>query len=79
VTWSRRETRVTVDGLRFPPPAGLTSWAAFAPTGDGAMLMGDTVLFQDEVSPAIDAALAHGLDLARGFRAALDAQSEASR
>ena len=35
---------------------GLGTWAAFQNGHDGAMLMGDTVLFQDEVNPAIDAA-----------------------
>jgi hypothetical protein len=28
--------------------AGLGSWAAFAPMGNRAMVMGDTVVFQDE-------------------------------
>jgi hypothetical protein len=49
--------------MAFPPAAGLTSWAGFAPVSAGAMLMGDTVVFQDEVSPAVDAAFAHGLDV----------------
>ena len=38
------------------PFAGLGSWAAFTPTEHGAMVMGDTVVFQDEVTPAMDAA-----------------------
>lgn len=63
VTWSRSEVSVNIDGVQFPPSAGLTSWAGFAPTQKGAMLMGDTVVFQDEVSPAIDAAFAHGLEI----------------
>ena len=63
VTWPRTEVAVAVDGLRLSPPAGLTSWAAFAPTAEGAMLMGDTVVFQDEAGPAMDAAFAHGLDV----------------
>ena len=29
----------------------------------GAMVMGDTVVFQDEVTPAMDAAFAHGLEV----------------
>lgn len=63
VTWSRRDVAVAVDGMRFPPPAGLTSWAALAPATGGAMLMGDTVVFQDEVDAAMDAAFAGGLEV----------------
>jgi hypothetical protein len=62
-TWPRTDVAVTVDGMPFPPPAGLTSWAAFTPTAQGAMMMGDTIVFQDEVSPAMDAAFAQGLEV----------------
>ena len=63
VTWARSDVPVRVDGMSFPVAAGLTSWAGFAPTLTGTMLMGDTVVFQDEVSPAMDAAFAHGLEI----------------
>ncbi|HEY9514007.1 MAG TPA: DUF1259 domain-containing protein, partial [Rhodanobacter sp.] len=49
INWSRTDVPVTVDGMRLPPAAGLGSWAAFGPMGDQAMVMGDTVVFQDEV------------------------------
>lgn len=62
ITWARDDVKVTVDGMPLPPPAGLGSWAAFAPTVDGsAMVMGDTVVFEDEVDAAMDAAFANGL------------------
>src|SRR5687767_12762367 len=61
LSWPRTDVPVTVDGVSLPPPAGLASWAALAPTASGAMLMGDTVVFEDEVDAAIDAAFAHGL------------------
>lgn len=61
IGWSRTDVPVTVDGMRLSPAAGLGSWAAFAPMGDHAMVMGDTVVFQDEVDAAMDAAFAHGL------------------
>ena len=61
IGWSRSDVPVTVDGMRLPPAAGLGSWAAFAPMGNQAMVMGDTVVFQDEVDAAMDAAFAHGL------------------
>jgi hypothetical protein len=63
IGWSRNDVPVTVDGMRLPPAAGLGSWAAFTSMGDHAMVMGDTVVFQDEVDAAIDAAFAHGLEV----------------
>ena len=60
IGWKRDDVPVTVDGMKFPPPAGLGSWAAFKalPEG-GVMVMGDTVVFEDEITPAMDAAFAH--------------------
>ena len=63
IGWSRDDVPVMVDGMRLPPAAGLGSWAAFAPVGDKAMVMGDTVVFEDEVDAAMDAAFAHGLEV----------------
>jgi hypothetical protein len=46
----------------MPPFMGLTSWAAFKPgMKEQAMVMGDVVLFQDEVNPAMSTALENGL------------------
>jgi hypothetical protein len=63
VGWPRKDVQVQVDGLSMHPFMGLGTWAAFQQGHDGAMLMGDTVLFEDEVNPAIDAAFAHGLEV----------------
>ncbi|KQY52622.1 LppY/LpqO family protein [Lysobacter sp. Root494] len=63
IGWSRTDVPVEVDGMRLPPTAGLGSWAAFAPMGDAAMVMGDTVVFEDEVDAAMDAAFKAGLDV----------------
>src|SRR5436190_9865274 len=63
VAWPRKEVSVQVDGLSMRPFMGLGTWAAFQNGHNGAMLMGDTVLFQDEVNPAIDAAFANGLQV----------------
>jgi hypothetical protein len=59
----RTDVKVQVDGMPLKPFAGLGSWAAFMATDHGAMVMGDTVVFQDEVSPAMDAAFANGLEV----------------
>src|SRR5262245_15888421 len=63
IGWPRTDVKVEVDGMALKPFAGLGSWAAFTPAKHGAMAMGDTVVFQDEVSPAMDAAFAHGLEV----------------
>ena len=42
---------------------GLGTWAAFTATTNGAMVMGDTVLFEDEVNAAMSAALDNGLNV----------------
>jgi hypothetical protein len=63
IGWPRNDVKVQVDGVQLQPFAGLGSWAAFAAAPHGAMVMGDTVVFQDEVTPAIDAAFAHGLEV----------------
>lgn len=62
VTAPRTDIPITVDGRTLPPFMGVTSWAAFSSGGRSeAMVMGDIVLFQDEVAPAMRAALDHGI------------------
>jgi hypothetical protein len=63
IAWARKDVAVKVDGMPLQPFAGLGSWAAFTPAPHGAMVMGDTVVFQDEVTPAMDAAFAAGLEV----------------
>jgi hypothetical protein len=63
LAWARSDVPVKVDGMPLKPFAGLGSWAAFTAAPHGAMVMGDTVVFQDEVTPAMDAAFAHGLEV----------------
>jgi hypothetical protein len=61
IAWARTDVAVKVDGMPLKPFAGLGSWAAFTAAPHGAMVMGDTVVFQDEVTPAMDAAFANGM------------------
>jgi hypothetical protein len=63
IGWARTDVPVSVDGMSLKPFAGLGSWAAFTPAKHRAMVMGDTVVFQDEVTPAMDAAFAGGLEV----------------
>jgi hypothetical protein len=63
VTFPRNDVKVSVDGWTMPPFMGLGTWAAFTEAPGGAMVMGDTVLFEDEVNPAMSAALGNGLSV----------------
>ena len=61
VSAPRSDLKVTVAGVTMTPPMGLTSYAAFMPVGDQVMVMGDTVLLEDQVNAVMDVALANGL------------------
>ena len=63
IAFPRNDVKVVVDGWTMPPFMGLGTWAAFTATKDGAMVMGDTVLFEDEVNAAMSAALENGLNV----------------
>ncbi len=64
VSSPRNDVKVSVDKWQMPPFMGLTSWAAFKPgIKEQAMVMGDLVLFQDEVNPVMSAALENGLQV----------------
>src|SRR5437879_8169474 len=62
-TFPRDDVKIVVDGWTMPPFMGLGTWAAFIETKNGAMVMGDTVLFEDEVNAAMTAALDNGLSV----------------
>ena len=63
VTFPRDDVKVSVAGWHLPPFMGLGTWAAFEGTNEKAMVMGDTVLFEDEVNTAMSAALDNGLSV----------------
>jgi hypothetical protein len=64
VSFPRTEVKVSVDGWAMHPFMGLTSWAAFTSGAhEEAMVMGDLVLFEDEVNPVMSAALDNGLEV----------------
>jgi hypothetical protein len=67
VSFPRDDVKVEVDGwAKMPPFMGLTTWAAFVPgqkPGVEAMVMGDVVLFEDEVNAAMSAALDAGVEV----------------
>ena len=63
VSKPRTDIKPTVDRWSLPAFMGITSYASFKPMGAGAMVMGDTVLLEDEVNPAMSAALDAGLEV----------------
>src|SRR5688572_190255 len=64
VSQPRTDVKVSVDQWQMPPFMGLTSWAAFKPgMKENAMVMGDLVLFQDEVNPVMSVLLENGVEV----------------
>jgi hypothetical protein len=64
VSKPRNDVPITVEQARLAPFMGFTSWATFAPgMKDGVMVMGDMVLFEDEVNPVMSVALDNGLEV----------------
>jgi protein-tyrosine-phosphatase len=64
VNFPRNDVKVAVEGRGMHPFMGLTSWAAFTPHSQAElMVMGDLVLFEDEVNPVLSVALDNGLEV----------------
>ncbi len=64
VSFPRTDVKVTVEGRAMSPFLGFSSWATFTPSSHGGlMVMGDIVLLEDEVNPAMSAALDSGLEV----------------
>jgi Domain of Unknown Function (DUF1259) len=64
VTFPRDDVKISVDGWTMPPFMGLGTWAAFTKGAHTeAMVMGDTVLFEDEVNPVMSVAFDNGLSV----------------
>ena len=63
VTVPQNDLNVTVDGFKIIPPMGLGSWAAFAPTQNGAMLMGDIVVTENDLKAVQQEVIKQGLTI----------------
>ncbi len=59
----RSDLHVTLDGVQLKAGFALGSWVAFAPMGDDAVVMGDLVLTQDEVSPVMKSLEENGFEI----------------
>ena len=59
----RSDLHVTLDGVAIKPALALGGWIAFAPMQGEAMLMGDMVLLDTEITPVMTKLLDSGLDI----------------
>ena len=59
----RSDLRVTLDGVAIKPALALGGWVAFAPMHGEAMVMGDLVLLETEITPVMTKLLDGGLDI----------------
>ena len=65
VTKPRTDVKIQVDQWTMPPFMGLSSWAAFTPAhiDSQVAMIGDAVVFEDEVNPVMSAAFEAGLEV----------------
>jgi hypothetical protein len=59
----RSDLHVTLDGVAIKPALALGGWVAFAPMHDEAMVMGDLVLLDSEITPVMTKLLDGGLEI----------------
>jgi hypothetical protein len=59
----RSDLQVTLDGVTIRPTLALGGWVALQPMGKMAMVMGDLVLLQTEVSPVMAKLIEGGIDV----------------
>jgi hypothetical protein len=59
----RSDLSVSLDGVTIKPALALGGWVAFKPAHGGAMIMGDLVLLESEISPVMAKMIASGLEI----------------
>jgi hypothetical protein len=59
----RTDLTVTLDGVTIRPTFALGGWAAFKPAHGGAMVMGDLVLLETEITPVMTKLIENGLEI----------------
>lgn len=61
VTIPQNDLSVMVDEFKITPPMGLSSWVAFTPSPDGAMVMGDIIITETDLKPVQQEIIKQGL------------------
>jgi hypothetical protein len=59
----RSDLHVTLDGVAIKPALALGGWVAFAPMHGEAMVMGDLVLLDTEITPVMTKLMGSGLEI----------------
>jgi hypothetical protein len=59
----RSDLKVAVDGVAIKPTLALGSWIGFMPMGNGAMVMGDLVLTENEIEPVMKRLIDDGIQI----------------
>ncbi|HEY0800329.1 MAG TPA: DUF1259 domain-containing protein [Steroidobacteraceae bacterium] len=59
----RSDLNVTVDGVAIKPALAFGSWLGFEPASNGAMVMGDLVLLDTEISPVMKRLIDDGIEI----------------
>ncbi len=63
ITIPQNDLRVMVDEFKITPPMGLSSWVAFTPSPDGAMIMGDIIVTETDLKPVQQEVIKQGLTI----------------
>jgi uncharacterized protein DUF1259 len=63
ITIPQNDLDVEVDGFRIIPPMGLGTWIDFIPVKEGAMIMGDLVLTENDLKPVQMEVINQGLTI----------------
>jgi hypothetical protein len=59
----RSDLQVILDGVTIKPALALGGWAAFKPAHGGAMVMGDLVLLESEITPVMTKLIENGIEI----------------
>ena len=63
ITIPQNDLDIEVDGFRIIPPMGLGTWIAFTPSKEGAMIMGDIILTENDLKPVQQEVIKEGLTI----------------
>src|SRR5215216_6561510 len=63
VTIPQNDLSIEVDGFKIIPAMGLGTWIDFAPSSDGAMIMGDIVITETDLKPEQQEIIRQGLTI----------------
>src|SRR6476661_5093819 len=63
ITIPQNDLQIEVDGFTIIPAMGLGTWVDFAPSADGAMIMGDLVLTETDLKPVQQEVIRQGLTI----------------